>query len=131
MPPAPAGQSFQYTLNVPAGSTIPSSSPTSSSRPARGGEITRVRDVGRVELGAQTYGQIFTLDGKPAAGIAIFQSPGANALNVAGEVRKKMAELAREFPPGLHLDIPFDTTNSSSSRSTRSTRRCSRPRSWC
>ena len=44
--------------------------------------ITRVRDIGRVELGAQTYGQVFTLDGKPAAGIAIFQAPGANALDV-------------------------------------------------
>ena len=46
------------------------------------GDVTRVRDVGRVELGAQTYGQFFSLDGKPAAGMAIFQSPGANALEV-------------------------------------------------
>ena len=42
-----------------------------------------MRDVGSVELGAQTYGQVFTLNGKPAAGMAIFQSPGANALSVA------------------------------------------------
>jgi HAE1 family hydrophobic/amphiphilic exporter-1 len=69
-----------------------------------------VRDVGRVELGAQTYGQIFTLNGTPAAGIAIFQSPGANALNVAGEVRTTMAALAREFPQGVAYDVPFDTT---------------------
>ena len=48
-----------------------------------------MRDVGRVELGAQTYGQIFSLDGKPAAGIAIFQSPGANALNVAERGRRQ------------------------------------------
>ena len=57
--------------------------------------------MGRVELGSQTYGQVFTLDGKPAAGLAIFQAPGANALNVANEVRGKMAVLAREFPQGL------------------------------
>ena len=48
-----------------------------------GGDMTRVRDIGRVELGAQTYGQFFNLDGKQAAGLAIFQSPGANALDVA------------------------------------------------
>jgi HAE1 family hydrophobic/amphiphilic exporter-1 len=74
------------------------------------GDVTRLRDVGRVELGAQTYGQIFTLDGKPAAGLAIFQSPGANAHDVAGEVRAKMTALAHDFPQGLVDDIPFDTT---------------------
>jgi HAE1 family hydrophobic/amphiphilic exporter-1 len=74
------------------------------------GEITRVRDIGRVELGAQTYGQIFTLDGKPAAGLAIFQAPGANALNVAEAVNKRLKELEREFPQGLAYQVPFDTT---------------------
>jgi HAE1 family hydrophobic/amphiphilic exporter-1 len=64
----------------------------------RAGEITRLSDVGRVELGAQTYGQVFTLDGKPAAGLAIYQAPGANALNVAHEVQEKLAALKREFP---------------------------------
>ena len=64
----------------------------------------------RVELGAQTYGQIFTLDGKPAAGIGIFQLPGANALDVEQAVKAKMAELARVFPQGLVYAMPFDTT---------------------
>jgi len=76
----------------------------------RAGEITRLGDVGRVELGAQTYAQVFTLDGRPAAGLAIYQAPGANALNVATEVREKMGELEREFPQGLIAEIPFDTT---------------------
>ena len=74
------------------------------------GEITRVRDIGRVELGAQTYGQIFKLDGKPAAGLAVFLAPGANALDVANEVKTRMAELARSFPQGLRYAVPFDTT---------------------
>src|SRR5262249_8163404 len=91
----------------------------------RAGEITRLSDVGRVELGAQTYGQVFTLDGQPAAGLAVYQAPGANALNVANEVREKLAELKREFPQGLIAEIPFD------SRSTRCTRRSTRPRSSC
>src|SRR5262249_56604998 len=74
------------------------------------GEITRVRDIGRVELGAKTYGQIFSLARKQAAGIAIFQSPGANALDVATAVNKRMAELAQKIPHGLVYCIPFDTT---------------------
>ena len=74
------------------------------------GEITRVRDVGSVELGAQTYGQIFTLNGKPAAGMAIFQSPGANALDVAGTVKDRMTLLEKDFPPGMVAAVPFDTT---------------------
>ena len=57
------------------------------------GQITRVRDVGRVELGAQTYSQTFTLNGKQAAGIGIYQSPGANALDVEQAVKAKMVEL--------------------------------------
>src|SRR6266550_5387375 len=74
------------------------------------GQMVYVRDVGRVELGAQTYSQIFTLNGKPAAGIGIFQTLEANALDVAGEVAAKMAHLAKFFPPGLAYSIPFDTT---------------------
>ena len=79
-------------------------------RRRRAASITRVKDVARVELGAQTYGQFFKLDGKPAAGIAIFQLPEANALEVATDVRATVAELAKDFPPGLVYDIPFDTT---------------------
>ena len=68
------------------------------------GAITRIRDIGRVELGAQTYAQAFTANGKPAAGLAMFQSPGANALTVMKEVRAKMAELSRGFPQGMDYD---------------------------
>lgn len=74
------------------------------------GDMTRVRDVGRVELGAQTYGQFFNLDGQPAAGMAVFLSPGANALDVASKVEARMKELSREFPQGLAYSIPFNTT---------------------
>ena len=70
------------------------------------GELTRVRDVGRVELGAQTYSQMFTLDGHPAAGIGIFQTPGANALNVETEIMAKMEELAKDSPGRAHLHDP-------------------------
>src|SRR5918911_73620 len=74
------------------------------------GDVTRVRDVGWVELGAQTYSQIFSLNKQPAAGIGVFQSPGANALDVEKAVEKKMAELAKAFPQDIKYDTPFDTT---------------------
>jgi hydrophobic/amphiphilic exporter-1 (mainly G- bacteria), HAE1 family len=77
---------------------------------ANGGLITRVKDVARVELGAQTYAQSFALDSKPAAGIAIFQLPNANALNVATQVNTRMAQLAKSFPSGVVYDVPFNTT---------------------
>src|SRR5262249_41137503 len=74
------------------------------------GDVTRVRDIGSVELGAQTYSQIFSLNKQPAVGIGVFQSPGANALEVEQAVEKKMTELAKAFPPGVRYDTPFDTT---------------------
>src|SRR4249919_3895158 len=109
-PPAPSGQSFQYTLNVAGKLSDPTEFAAVIVKTGQAGEITRVRDVATVELGAQTYGQVFSLDGKPAAGLAIFQAPGANALEVASAVNKKMAALTPEFPPGLVSSIPFDTT---------------------
>ena len=63
-----------------------------------------------IDLGAQTYSQDFKLNGKPAAGIAVYQTPNANSLKVAAEVAAKMDELARHFPPGLHYSIPYNTT---------------------
>ena len=65
--------------------------------------MTRLRDVGRVELGAQSYSQIFTLDGNPAAGIGVFQTPGANALQVETAVKAKLEELATLLSARPHL----------------------------
>ena len=110
MPPTPAGQAFQYTLNVNGRFDDVDQFANIIVKTGNAGDVTRLRDVGRVELGAQTYSQAFSLDRRPATGIGVFQSPGANALNVAGEVRKKMAELAKGFPQGVSYDIPFDTT---------------------
>jgi hydrophobic/amphiphilic exporter-1 (mainly G- bacteria), HAE1 family len=109
-PPAPPGQSFQYTLNVAGKLSDVAEFEDVIVKTGHAGEVTRLRNVAHVELGSQTYGQIFMLDGKPAAGLAIFQAPGANALDVAGEVRRKMAALAHEFPQGLTYAVPFDTT---------------------
>jgi HAE1 family hydrophobic/amphiphilic exporter-1 len=109
-PPAPSNQSFQYTIDVQSRLDDPDQFAAVIVKTGDNGEMTRVRDVGRVELGAQTYGQFFDLDGKQAAGIAIFQTPGANALDVAAEVNAKMEDLAKEFPTGVAYSIPFNTT---------------------
>jgi hydrophobic/amphiphilic exporter-1 (mainly G- bacteria), HAE1 family len=108
-PPA-TGQSFQYTLNVAGRLTDAAQFGEIIVKTGANGAVTRIRDIGRVELGAQTYGQAFTANGKPAAGIAVFQSPGANALTVMNEVRAKMTELSHTFPQGVQHEIPFDTT---------------------
>ncbi len=112
LPPVPTGQNFQYTLNI---NGRLSDAPDYDNiivkvDPDNGGRITRVRDIGRVELGAQTYSQSFTFNGQAAAGIAIYQLPEANAISVAKEVYAKMDDLAKAFPEGLAYKVPFDTT---------------------
>ena len=77
-------------------------------RPAAG--IVRLRDVGRVELGAQNYSLGGTFDGHPAVGLAVFQLPDTNALEVAGRIRAKMEELKADFPEGVDYAIAYDTT---------------------
>ena len=109
-PPTETGQPFQYTVTVAGRLADVEQFENVIVKTGDAGAITRMRDVGRVELGAQTYGQIFKANGRPAAGIAVFQSPGANALNVQTAVTKRMSELAREFPAGLVFEVPFDTT---------------------
>src|SRR6187399_1595689 len=109
-PPTPPGQAFQYTLNVSGRLTDTSEFENVIVKTGTSGDVTRVRDVGWVELGAQTYSQIFSLNNKPATGIGVFQSPGANALEVEKAVKDKMAQLAKAFPQDVKYDTPFDTT---------------------
>ncbi|TCT07975.1 efflux RND transporter permease subunit [Aquabacter spiritensis] len=112
MPPAPASANFQYTVNIQGrlNDVVDYENIIVKSDNQSGGRVVRIRDIGRVELGAQTYSKTFTQDNKPAAGIAIFQLPDANALQVAAEVKKKMDELSKTFPDGVAYHIPFDTT---------------------
>jgi HAE1 family hydrophobic/amphiphilic exporter-1 len=109
-PPTPPGVNFQYTIELQGRLSDAAEFENVIVKVGDSGEVTRLRDIGRVELGAQTYSQSFTLDGKPAAGIGIYQSPGANALQVEHQVKAKMEELARNFPQGLVYSVPFDTT---------------------
>ncbi len=111
-PPTPPAVNFQYALNITGRFDDPAGFENIVVKVADegGGRIVRVRDIGRVELGAAVYGHKATLDGKPSAAIAISQLTGANALKVAEAVNAKMKELAKSFPPGLGYKVSFDST---------------------
>ena len=112
MPPAPKDQQFQYTIDIVSRLNDPGqfADIVVKDQTAQGGRLIRIKDVGRIEMGAQTYSQDFKLNGKPAAGIAIYQTPDANSLKVAAAVAAKMEQLSRRFPPGLQYSIPYNTT---------------------
>jgi HAE1 family hydrophobic/amphiphilic exporter-1 len=74
------------------------------------GSVVRVKDVGRTELGTEFYDVQVFYNGKPAAGMAIRQAPGANALETADAVKSKLAEMSRYFPKGVKVIYPYDTT---------------------
>ncbi|NEO83880.1 MAG: efflux RND transporter permease subunit [Spirulina sp. SIO3F2] len=74
------------------------------------GTITRFRDVGRVELGAESYNTLLRFRGNEGVGIGVTQLPGSNALEVAAAVKAEMERLKAEFPPGMTYDIGFDST---------------------
>ncbi|QSQ20465.1 efflux RND transporter permease subunit [Pyxidicoccus parkwayensis] len=75
-----------------------------------GGQVTRLRDVARVELGASSYGLKALLDGKPAVAIGINQASGSNALEVSAAVRERVAELSKAFPKGMEYRVAYDPT---------------------
>ncbi|HEX4590900.1 MAG TPA: efflux RND transporter permease subunit, partial [Gemmataceae bacterium] len=75
-----------------------------------GGTLVYLRDVANIELGAQSYDQSCTLDGKPSVALSIYQLPGSNALEVANRVKERMHQLKENFRPGIDYDIVYDTT---------------------
>jgi len=74
------------------------------------GSVVRIGDVGRTELGTESYDSDVYYNGKPSTGLAIRQVAGANALDTADAVKAKMKEMSRYFPPGMKVVYPFDTT---------------------
>ena len=74
------------------------------------GSIVRVKDVARVELGTEFYDVRGRYNGKPSAGLAIRQAPGANAMDTADAIKSKLKEMSRYFPPGMKVVYPYDTT---------------------
>ena len=109
-PPAPVGQSFQLAVNVLGRLTDVDQFEQIIVKTGEGGGITRLGEVARIELGGKSYDLTSRLDGSPSASIAIYQLPGANALDVAKRVYATMDELAALFPAGVSYVIPYDTT---------------------
>lgn len=120
-PPTSGKQAYQFTVNVPGMLIDPnqfadiiikseSTRPNQKANASTTAKVVRIRDVGRVEMGSANYSMSANLNNKPTAAIGIYQLPGANALEVASEVRKTVEKMAKKFPPGMSYSIPFDTT---------------------
>ncbi|MBR5540822.1 MAG: multidrug efflux RND transporter permease subunit [Bacteroides sp.] len=102
---------FQYTLNVKGRLATPDEFGEIILRVEDGGRILRLKDVARIELGSKKYNVVSRLEGQPTAGIAVYQLPGSNSLDVAKGVKARMAELAEAFPQGIRYQVTLDTTD--------------------
>ncbi len=109
-PPVPQGNAYQLSIRTLGRLTEEEQFGDVVVKTSDDGRITRVSDVARIELGARDYGVNSYLDGKQAQAIGIFQLPGSNAIATADSVRETMAELSKEFPPGLEYRIVYDPT---------------------
>jgi HAE1 family hydrophobic/amphiphilic exporter-1 len=108
--PVPKGQEFTYSVRAQGRLESEKQFGDIVLRANPDGSIVRVRDVARIELGAQTYNIDSRLNGKPCALIALFQMPGTNALEAANGAKKVMEELKKSFPPDLEYTVALDTT---------------------
>jgi HAE1 family hydrophobic/amphiphilic exporter-1 len=108
--PIPKGQEFTYSVRAQGRLTSPEEFGEIVLREAPDGGVVRVKDVARVELGAQDYSVAGKLNGKPSAVISLFQLPGSNAVETAAGVKKLLAEAKQRFPQDLDAVISLDTT---------------------
>ncbi|MFO0815348.1 MAG: multidrug efflux RND transporter permease subunit [Gemmatales bacterium] len=109
-PPLPAGQRFQMTVTTLGRLTDPEQFESIVLKTGTAGQVVYVRDVAKVELGAQTYDSFASRNGMDSANILIYQLPGSNAINVAKNIRTAMERIKPTLPDGMEYAIPFDTT---------------------
>src|SRR5580658_8391060 len=108
--PAPAGQEFTYSVRAQGRLVTPEEFGDIIVRENPNGGAVRVRDVARVELGAQIYTLMGRLNGQPSAIIAVYQLPGSNAVDDANRVRALMEQMSQRFPPDISYAISLDQT---------------------
>ncbi|MCZ8316819.1 efflux RND transporter permease subunit [Phreatobacter sp.] len=108
--PNPINQQVTATVLVKGQLVSPEEFGSIVLRANRDGSLVRLRDVARIEVGAQAYATSARLNGKPAAAIAVQLSPTGNALATAEAVKKRMGQLATSFPPGVEFAVPYDTS---------------------
>jgi hydrophobe/amphiphile efflux-1 (HAE1) family protein len=109
-PPTPRGTDFQYTLVAQGRLLTVEQFGEVVVKTGTVGEVTRVRDVARVELGARDYSTKTYMDGYNAVSLRVFQLPGSNALDTADEIYRLMAEMKKTFPPGVDYRMNYDPT---------------------
>ncbi|MEI6389880.1 MAG: multidrug efflux RND transporter permease subunit [Verrucomicrobiota bacterium] len=108
--PVPKGQEFTYAVRSQGRLETPEQFGEIVLRAAAGGAIVRVKDVARIELGAQNYSMSSRLNGKPSALVALYQLPDSNAVEAAADARALMAKLKESFPPDVDYVVSLDTT---------------------
>ena len=108
--PAPTDTSFQLSVNTQGRLVTEEEFENIVIRAGDNGEITRLKDIARVELGSSQYALRSLIDNQPAVAIPIFQRPGSNAIDISNDVRSKMAELKKNFPAGMDYRIAYDPT---------------------
>ncbi|AMV28549.1 Efflux pump membrane transporter BepG [Gemmata sp. SH-PL17] len=108
--PTPSGQVFQYTMTTLGRLETPEQFGEIVLKRGLDGTLVYMRDVARIELGALSYDQSCTLNGRPSVALSVYQLPGSNALEVSGRVKAKMEELREHFPAGIDYAIVYDTT---------------------
>jgi len=108
--PAVPGQGFSATITAQSRLQTVEQFENILLRSASSGAEVRLRDVARIEIGAENYGTMARYNGQPAAGIGVKLAAGANALETADAVRAKLAELERYYPAGVKAVVPYDTT---------------------
>jgi len=109
-PPVPQPGAFQLNVQTLGRLVAPEQFGSIIIKSDSAGRVTRVSDIGRIELGAQDYGSNGYLDALDAVPLLVYQQPGSNALSTAQHIHATMAELSRQFPEGLRYDIVYDTT---------------------
>jgi len=110
--PIPSGQQFTYAVRAQGRLISPEEFGEIVVRESPEGGVVRVRDVARIELGAQDYSVAGRLNGKPSAIVAVYQLPGSNAVDAANGVKKLMEELKTRFPADMDYAVALDTTRS-------------------
>ena len=109
-PPAPTGTDFQYSITAPGRLVTPSEFEDIVIRARPDTSLLRIRDIGRVQLGAQSYSGFSRVNGVPSGNLIVYLSPGANAVATADRVREFMQKVKGTFPAGLDYVIPYDST---------------------
>jgi HAE1 family hydrophobic/amphiphilic exporter-1 len=108
--PAPPGQAYQISVRAVGRMTDPNEFERMVLKRAQDGSLIELRDVGRAELGAESYGGKIRYNGVDVVGVAVLQLSNANALDVDNAVIAELARLAQRFPPGLKYQVAVDTT---------------------